>query len=335
MRAEATIAWAIGQAPRLYRPPYGVLTARGPRLRAPPRLAAAAVDALGPRLARTGDAGQHRVGGHGRPQRRRGGPPARRRPLLGARLLAAHRGGAPAHGRGDRPRRPGRGVAMTGAHPLVVASLTGQLTSWIGHHGAYAVFAIMALDALLPVGGELTMLFAGALAAGAIAGEQPVLLGHQLQTGLESYLVLAARRHAGLPAGLARRLGHRPLGRARAARAPRALAARDAREPRARRALVRSPRARRGLPRAPHAASCAPSSRSRPARSRARSAPTRCSRWPARRSGASASPPSGGRWASSYERCTTRSATSTCWRWPAWWRRSPRCSSFTGGGACA
>ena len=81
---------------------------------------------------------------------------------------------------------------MTGAHGLVLASLTGQLTSWIGHHGAYAVLAIMAVDALLPVGGELTMLYAGALAAGAIAGQHPVLLGHQLQTGLESYLVLAA-----------------------------------------------------------------------------------------------------------------------------------------------
>ena len=81
---------------------------------------------------------------------------------------------------------------MTGAHGLVLASLTGRLTSWIGHHGAYAVFAIMAVDALLPVGGELTMLYAGALAAGAIAGQHPVLLGHQLQTGLESYLVLAA-----------------------------------------------------------------------------------------------------------------------------------------------
>jgi len=80
---------------------------------------------------------------------------------------------------------------MTAVHGVVLASLTGQLTSWIGHHGAYAVFAIMALDALLPVGGELTMLFAGALAAGAITGEHPVLFGHQLQTGLESYLVLS------------------------------------------------------------------------------------------------------------------------------------------------
>jgi membrane protein DedA with SNARE-associated domain len=80
---------------------------------------------------------------------------------------------------------------MTGAHGFVLASLTGQLTSWIAHHGAYAVFAIMALDALLPVGGELTMLFAGALAAGSIAGAHPVLLGHTMQTGLESYVVLS------------------------------------------------------------------------------------------------------------------------------------------------
>ncbi len=69
--------------------------------------------------------------------------------------------------------------------------MTAQLTAWIGHHGAYAVFLIMAIDALLPVGGELTMLYAGALAAGAIAGQYPILLGQQLQSGLESYVVLA------------------------------------------------------------------------------------------------------------------------------------------------
>jgi membrane protein DedA with SNARE-associated domain len=50
----------------------------------------------------------------------------------------------------------------------------------------------MAVDALLPAGGELTMLYAGALAAGAIGGRQPVFLGHTLHTGLEAYLVLAA-----------------------------------------------------------------------------------------------------------------------------------------------
>jgi membrane protein DedA with SNARE-associated domain len=65
------------------------------------------------------------------------------------------------------------------------------VTSWIAHHGAYAVFLIMALDALLPVGGELTMLYAGALAAGAIAGQHAVFFGHDLHTGFESYVVLA------------------------------------------------------------------------------------------------------------------------------------------------
>ena len=80
--------------------------------------------------------------------------------------------------------------AATG-HGLVLASLTSSLTAWIGHHGAYAVFAIMALDALFPVGGELTMLFAGALAAGSIPGAQPVVFGHVMQTGAESYVVLS------------------------------------------------------------------------------------------------------------------------------------------------
>ena len=65
------------------------------------------------------------------------------------------------------------------------------MTSWIAHHGAYAVFLIMAVDALFPVGGELTMLYAGALAAGAIAGQHAVFFGHDLRTGFESYVVLA------------------------------------------------------------------------------------------------------------------------------------------------
>ena len=65
------------------------------------------------------------------------------------------------------------------------------MTSWIAHHGAYAVFLIMAVDALFPVGGELTMLYAGALAAGAIAGQHAVFFGHDLHTGFESYVVLA------------------------------------------------------------------------------------------------------------------------------------------------
>ena len=49
----------------------------------------------------------------------------------------------------------------------------------------------MAIDAVLPVGGELTMLVAGAVAGGALAGHQPVLFGSTLSTGLEGYVVFA------------------------------------------------------------------------------------------------------------------------------------------------
>jgi membrane protein DedA with SNARE-associated domain len=80
---------------------------------------------------------------------------------------------------------------MTPATALILASLTSQLTDWLGRHGAYAVFAVMAVDALLPAAGELTMLYAGALAAGAIAGAHPVLLGHAVPTGLQGYVVMA------------------------------------------------------------------------------------------------------------------------------------------------
>jgi membrane protein DedA with SNARE-associated domain len=48
------------------------------------------------------------------------------------------------------------------------ASLTATLTDAVGSHGVYAVFGLMALDAILPVGGELVMLYAGVLAAGAL-----------------------------------------------------------------------------------------------------------------------------------------------------------------------
>jgi membrane protein DedA with SNARE-associated domain len=100
--------------------------------------------------------------------------------------------------------------------PPILASLTGTLTDWIAGHGAYAVFFIMLLDAVLPAGGELTMLFAGALAAGAIAGHQPILLGHPLHAGLEGYLVLAATGTVGYLAGSVigwaiGRYGGRPL----------------------------------------------------------------------------------------------------------------------------
>lgn len=82
--------------------------------------------------------------------------------------------------------------AGVGLHSAVLlASVSGELTNWISHHGVYAVFLLMAVDALVPVGGELIMLYAGVLAAGAVSGQHASLLGATLSSGAESYVVLA------------------------------------------------------------------------------------------------------------------------------------------------
>ncbi len=62
---------------------------------------------------------------------------------------------------------------------MLIVSATSQVTSQIADHGAYVVFGLMALDALLPAGGELIMLYAGVLAAGAIAGHHASIFGLQ------------------------------------------------------------------------------------------------------------------------------------------------------------
>lgn len=51
------------------------------------------------------------------------------------------------------------------------------LIDTVAAHGVYAVFALMALDALLPVGGEAVMLYAGALPTGVVGGHVPTLFG--------------------------------------------------------------------------------------------------------------------------------------------------------------
>src|ERR1700712_1018012 len=84
---------------------------------------------------------------------------------------------------------------------LVLASVTSSLTDFIGRNGVYAVFVIRALDALLPVGGELTMLYAGALAGGAIAGRHPEIFGDVIPHGFEAFVILAAAGTLGYLAG--------------------------------------------------------------------------------------------------------------------------------------
>src|SRR5262249_54815622 len=67
--------------------------------------------------------------------------------------------------------------------------MTAHLTQWVADHGLAAVFVLMAIDAVLPAGGELVMLFAGALAAGAIAGHSGPPLAVAVLVGALGYLV--------------------------------------------------------------------------------------------------------------------------------------------------
>jgi membrane protein DedA with SNARE-associated domain len=72
-----------------------------------------------------------------------------------------------------------------------IAGLTSSLTSLIGNHGIYAVFLLMAIDAVLPAASELVMLYAGALAAGAFAGRHVDLFGTRISSHVWAYIAMA------------------------------------------------------------------------------------------------------------------------------------------------
>ena len=70
------------------------------------------------------------------------------------------------------------------------------MTSLIGDHGLIAVFLLMTVAAVLPAASEVTMLYGGALASGALAGHV-VLLGHEFKSGFPAYLAVVVAGVAG------------------------------------------------------------------------------------------------------------------------------------------
>ena len=86
------------------------------------------------------------------------------------------------------------------AGAVLLAGVTSLTTTLLEDHGAVAVFLILAVDAVLPVGGELPMLLSGAVAAGAI-GSGTSLFGMDVAAGVASYLVLASAGTAGYLSG--------------------------------------------------------------------------------------------------------------------------------------
>jgi membrane protein DedA with SNARE-associated domain len=74
---------------------------------------------------------------------------------------------------------------------MPVAGVTDSLTSLIGDHGLYAVFALMLIDAVFPAASELVMVYAGALAAGAFAGQHVELFGTRIDSNVWAYVSMA------------------------------------------------------------------------------------------------------------------------------------------------
>jgi len=74
----------------------------------------------------------------------------------------------------------------------VLASITSTWESHIASQGAYAVFVLMAIDAVFPAASELVMLYAGAVAAGVFAGAHHVsIFGAKIGFGAGAFIVMA------------------------------------------------------------------------------------------------------------------------------------------------
>jgi membrane protein DedA with SNARE-associated domain len=107
---------------------------------------------------------------------------------------------------------------------VVVASLSDTITNAVANHGVYAVFALMAIDAVFPAASELVMLFAGAVAAG-VYGATPTapgptpritLFGIHVYNGAAAFIVMALAGTLGYVVGsligwAIGRYGGRPL----------------------------------------------------------------------------------------------------------------------------
>jgi membrane protein DedA with SNARE-associated domain len=75
---------------------------------------------------------------------------------------------------------------------VLLASVSSSFTSQVASHGAYAVFGLMAIDAVFPAFSELVMLYAGAVAAGVFASAHHVsVLGAKFGFGAGAFVVMA------------------------------------------------------------------------------------------------------------------------------------------------
>jgi membrane protein DedA with SNARE-associated domain len=83
----------------------------------------------------------------------------------------------------------------------ILSELTDAVTGTIGDYGLYAVFLLMLVDAVLPAASEVVMVYGGAVAAGAFAGQDVVLFGRTLEEGFPAYVAIALAGTIGYTVG--------------------------------------------------------------------------------------------------------------------------------------
>ena len=99
----------------------------------------------------------------------------------------------------------------------MLASISSSFTSQVSSHGVYAVFGLMAIDAVFPAASELVMLYAGAVSAGVLAAAHHVsVFGIGFGYGTPAFLAMALAGTLGYFAGAVigwaiGRWGGRPL----------------------------------------------------------------------------------------------------------------------------
>jgi membrane protein DedA with SNARE-associated domain len=73
----------------------------------------------------------------------------------------------------------------------ILSGITDAVTSAIGDYGLYALFLLMVVDAVFPAASEVVMVYGGAVAAGAFAGQEVVFFGSTIDEGFPAYLAMA------------------------------------------------------------------------------------------------------------------------------------------------
>jgi membrane protein DedA with SNARE-associated domain len=74
----------------------------------------------------------------------------------------------------------------------VLTEITHAVTAVIGDYGLYAVFLLMLVDAVFPAASEPVMVYAGAVASGAFAGQAVTLGGYDFEPGFPAYAAMAS-----------------------------------------------------------------------------------------------------------------------------------------------